>query len=421
MKAWVEMKSRAWPYLLADLLLFIAVLLIVWVILGLPGLDSDFVGGFSILLLFLLPALASVILTYSLRFPIDSGEIHAMSEFEIVHLFRLLGYEVQSSPSGIIVHFDSWTGVKIRTSKKNTSSFMFSIDGTHSALMFTLIVFMITPLAWLVVPLNLYQIEWTLRNVDDLLRSSSKEAGLRENECDTGKRKTKELLIDSLSEARRMAVEAYRAANSGYQDAILTVIILLGLVGWMALFAALSLTSLFEPDYKLVGSLLISFGVTWFGCAILVHIINRRSRPKVLRLSKWVQDIDLALRSERAVSWDDTQGSSVELLFSAYDQLPNWFRARRKDFWYRNPVHYYIFFILILLGSSFLLGSLGTYSDPRMPSILLLLGIGSLVAMFLLYRQILKKTELEEAMLTQEFEERKKQLYSKFLEQLEAG
>jgi len=121
------------------------------------------------------------------------------------------------------------------------------------------------------------------------------------------------------------------------------------------------------------------------------------------------------------VSWDDGLGSSVELLFSDYDQIPDWFRARRKDFWYRNPVHYYIFFLLILLGSSFLVGSLGTYSDPRMPMILLLLGIGSLVAMYVLYRQILKKTELEEARLTQEFKERKKQLFSKLLEQLEDG
>jgi hypothetical protein len=216
-------------------------------------------------------------------------------------------------------------------------------------------------------------------------------------------------------------VEAYRAADSGYQDAILIAIVLVGLVGWMALFAALSLTSLFEPDYRLVDSLLVSFAVTWSGCAILLYIINRRARPKVLRLRKWVQDIDLALRSERAVSWDDGQGSSVELLFSAYDQIPDWFRARRKDFWYRNPVHYYIFFLLILMGSSFLVGSLGTYSDPRMPMILLLLGIGCLVAMYVLYRQILKKTELEEARLTQEFKERKKQLFSKLLEQLEDG
>jgi hypothetical protein len=414
------MKSRAWPYLLADILLFIAVLLIVWVILGLPGLDSDLVGGFSILLLILFPALASVILTYSLRFPIDSDEIHAMSDFEIVHLFRLLGYEVRSSPSGVIVHFDSWTGVRIRTSKKNTRSFMFSIDGTHSAAMLTLIVFMISPLAWLVVPLNLYQIERTLRNVDDLLRSSN-EVRLREKESDAGRRETKELLIDSLSEARRLANEAYRAANSGYQDAILIIIVLVGLVGWMALFAALSMTSLFEPDYRLVGSLLVSFAVTWSGCAILLYIINRRVRPKVLRMSKWVQDLDLALRSEMAISWDDNQGSSVELLYSAYDELPGWFSVRRKDFWYRDPVHYYIFFLLIFLGWSFLFGSLGTYSDPRMPSILLLLGIGSLVAMYLLYRRILKRSELEEARLTHEFEERKKQLLSKFLEQLGDG
>jgi hypothetical protein len=415
------MRYRAWPYLLADILLFIAVLLIVWIILGLPGLDSDLIGGFSILLLILLPALASVILTYSLRFPIDLGEIHAMDEFELVHLFRLLGYEVQSSPSGLIVHFDSWTGVKIRTSKMNTRSLTFSIDGAHRALMLTLIVFMISPLAWLVVPLNLYQIERTLSNVDDLLRSSSKESRLGEKEIDAGRRETKELLIDSLSEARRLANEAYRAANSGYQDAILLVIVLVGLVGWMALFAAMSLTSLFEPDLRLAGSLLVSFFVTWSGCAILLYIINRRVRPKVLRLSKWVQDLDLALRSERAISWDDDQGSSVELLFSAYDELPGWFSVRRKDFWYRDPVHYYIFFLLILLGSSFLVGSLGTYSDPRMPSILLLLGVGSLVAMYLLYRRILKRSELEEARLTHEFAERKRQLLSKFLEQLGDG
>ncbi len=414
------MKSRAWPYLLADILLFIAVLLIVWIILGLPGLDGDLVGGFSILLLILLPALASVILTYSLRFPIDSSEFYVTSE-DIMHSFKLLGYEVRSSPSGIIVHFDSWTGVKIKASKKDNFSFSFSIDGTRSALALTLIVFAIPLLAWLVVPLNLYQIERTLRNVDDLLRSSSNEARLREKECDAGRRETKELLIDNLSEARRLANEAYRAANSGYQDAILTVIVLVGLVGWMALFAALSLTSLFEPDYRLVGSLLVSFFVTWSGCAILLYIINRRVRPKVLRLSKWVQDLDLALRSERAISWDDNQGSSVELLFSAYDELPGWFSVRRKDFWYRDPVHYYIFFFLILLGSSFLVGSLGTYSDPRMPSILLLLGIGSLFAMYLLYRRILKRSELEEARLTHEFEERKKQLLSKFLEQLGDG
>lgn len=415
------MKSQAWPYLLADLLLFLAVLLVVWIILGFPGVESGFVGGFSILLIFLLPALASVILTYSLRFPIDSSLIHTMSELEIVHLFSLLGYEVQSSPSGIVVHFDSWTGMKLKTSKMNTSLFRYSIDGTHSALTLTLIVFMIPILAWLVVPLNLYQIGRTLRNVDDLLGSSSKEAGLREKDCDTGKRETKELLIDSLSKARRLAVEAYRAANSGYQDSVLTIMVLVGLVGWMALFAALSSTSLFEPENRLVDSLLISFALTWSGCAILLYIINRRVRPKVLRLSKWVKDIDLALRSERATSWDDSQGSSVELLFSAYDELPHWLKVRRKDFWYRNPVHYYIFFILILLGSSFLVGSLGTYSDPRMPLILLLLGIGSLVAMYLLYRQILKKSELEETRLTQELEERKKQLLSKLLEQLEDG
>jgi hypothetical protein len=129
----------------------------------------------------------------------------------------------------------------------------------------------------------------------------------------------------------------------------------------------------------------------------------------------------MALRSERTMAWDEGQGSSVELLFSAYDELPGWFRARRKDFWYRDPVHYYIFFLLIILGSSFLVGSLGTYSDPRMPLVLLLLGIGSLVAMYLLYQWILKKSELEEAKLTLEFEERKKQLFSEFFEQLEDG
>ncbi|MCJ7490125.1 MAG: hypothetical protein MUO87_08330 [Thermoplasmata archaeon] len=166
---------------------------------------------------------------------------------------------------------------------------------------------------------------------------------------------TREMLIDSLSEGRRLSAEAYEAARSNYHDSIILLVIV-GLVSSLAIFT-LSYGYVFQDlDAKigLIASLLsgVIVGITF--ALIPWRILGRRSRPRVDELEHWTAKLERALHREVAVEHiPDDESSSFELVLESCKEVPEWLRTRRKARMFRDPVSWILIFLLSLMAFEF--------------------------------------------------------------------
>ena len=228
----------------------------------------------------------------------------------------------------------------------------------------------------------------------------------------------RDMLIVSISEARRLAMEAYQARRSSYHDFILVAFGMVGLLGGMVIFVLMiSFDVLAGTCYQFPASFIISFSLG----AVAFLVLGPSLKPKLLAAKERVVRLDQALARE-AVGSPGTDGqTAIELLLQVSSELPEWLVARNKG-GYRNPWAWFlIFFVSMFSVSALLSGVPLLFNEETLLSALALIGfgLGSTLIMELIYRNLKKQERAENFAVKEDWERRRRYLEQRYSQLIE--
>ncbi len=354
----------------------------------------------------------AVVISFSAPFPSGLGNANGgPSLTEMVHKLRSKGYRTGETPKSITVQFDRWSAIDLRYQKRgNGSRLIYRLDAPPSKMALILFMFLTIYFCALAIPLCIFLLLQGERNAK---RFAIPTIGRETNSGQSSMNEIKNLLIESLSECRKLAEVAYRGAHSVYEDYILTAVAVIGVIGWMVLLVIFNQMPLFDSTDRLLASALLALIISAVGCSTAIFLIIRMVKPKVTSLHHWTVRLDQAINSELYGQMPERGESSIEVLFSAYDEMPMWLGERRKSMLYRHPVPYVLTILLTLFGtisifSSLILITLGI--DLASSLLTLAVGAGSLGIGLWLWRWIMKEEMAEENRLAQESADRREHL-----------
>ena len=338
----------------------------------------------------------------------------------LARAFRLAGFTAVESSRSVTVTFDKWTAIKLSFDEDGGAGLKYRLDATSTTLVVILILFLLGWSAVIAIPFCAFLLVKTYGNakayVPWVLKgefSVTAQPGATQ-----GSEDIRENLIDSLSEVRRIASDAYWSMSSAREDAVILSITLVGLVGGMVLFVLLLQTSVFDPSVRAIASLLTGLGAAMTSSIFLAVWLSGRMRPRIKELDDWVNRLDRALLRERNVIDQDGSESSIELLFNAFNEMPRFLGTRRKAVLSRYPATQILVIILVLWGSDLIAGGLSALLQTPVDLIPLSIGLTMVFSAFLLYRWSLRKEHAEENRIAQEWERRREYIRSAVEDQL---
>jgi hypothetical protein len=396
------MEKRVWVYVAADLILGTIPLILLTILL--PDLTLAIIG-------LLFGGMLVVVFSFTARFHSDLDQVNGSpSMSDIAHRLRMIGLEAEETQKSVIVHFDRWTAIDLRFQEHgNESRLIYRLDATSSSMAILVFIFLSTIFGVLAIPLCIYLLieaeryarRFIIPNLcGELSSTQSPPEGI------------KGLLIDSLSTYRRLAEEAFRAENSTYEDIILAATIAIGLIGGLVLFAVLSQLPIFESSYRLAASALSAFTISIATCVISILFVKRRVKPRIDFLLQWITRLDKALTRELTDQKSEEDESSIELLFSAYDEVPIWLNSRRKSIINRYPTTSILMGLMTIWGVSLIFsGALSLIgSEWFLSSLIISIGAILVVGAYLLQRKVTVLERTEGTRLAQDLQRRREAL-----------
>jgi hypothetical protein len=199
--------------------------------------------------------------------------------------------------------------------------------------------------AWIIVlaliapPITMIVVVYYLSKVIRFGRETLDGIALKASERPEGQEKSvKEMLIEGISEARRMSLEAYEAVRSNYQDMLILSLVF----GLVSMILTVVLFLYFDSVNGVIvdGEVALCAGaVAFFGSVIMSFmLVRRRYRPKLNRLRAWSDTLSNAFESEGYPTGGEvTPDSHFELLAKASREIPEWLEIRRKSMLAREP------------------------------------------------------------------------------------
>jgi len=220
-------------------------------------------------------------------------------------------------------------------------------------------------------------------------------------------------LLEGLSEARRLASEAYEGTRSNYQDAMLLVAVGSVIVFTASMAAAMwgYFNALLEPA-SVRDVLAISLVPTAIFTTVVVWLVRVRYREILPRLKDWKVDLDVAFQMEvNRVAPLDSQRSAVEIMADAWKELPTWLHARRKSSTYREPGTWLVIFALASASWWSLMGGVMMLAEGSVRGIYpLIAGSGMIAGAVYLYVRWMRKRGAEDSRTEREWNERSRML-----------
>ena len=154
------------------------------------------------------------------------------------------------------------------------------------------------------------------------------------------------LLISGLSEAHRLAAEAYEALRSSYMDSAALLGVTAGLA-WVVVFVVLLFTPVFAGNLLGAAAAAVAVGVL-VGLG-LYAALRRGTGRRLEGLRSWSDRLQEALSREAIQGMPEPPPPcSVELLFEASGQIPTWLQARRQAGLSADQVVDWVVFVLSL-------------------------------------------------------------------------
>ena len=326
--------------------------------------------------------LIATALAFILKFRVRAVEGEPKSVLaDLAHRLRVSQFSVVEKKSMLSVRMSNYQAIKVAAKRIPEGTLVeYRADAAPSGwtVIIILLLFMFTaPFALVIALYGLYR-SATFASDTVLPRLVSLSAsGSAEKEPDT-----RAMLIDSLSEGRRLSSEAYAAARSNYEDAIIisvTIGIILSLI--LALFVVFfSITIAIVVG--LVSGVLFSI-ISW-------RLLAKRSKPRLEELKSWGARFEVAFSRETASqNPPDGEPSAFELVTESLKEAPYWLKILGKSGMYREPGYWIliVFFCLSAFESGF--GGIFCLLDGNYlgASVLLLISAVLLLSSWALYRR----------------------------------
>jgi hypothetical protein len=227
-----------------------------------------------------------------------------------------------------------------------------------------------------------------------------------------GERGIKELLVESLSEARRISLEAHETLKSDYEDLLILSLVagILALFGTMTFVVLLDAWGYVEAEAIFISTAMVAafFIVT----AVSVFLVWRRFKPRLDDLENWKDLLHSACTVEAAPAEEDlTPDSSFELLARVTKELPSWLEIRRKSMLAREPLLSMIVFLVTLYGFFACLGgAFRVESDVLEGAIAMALGAALFIGGIILYMVSDRRRAVEARSLAENWESRSREI-----------
>jgi hypothetical protein len=298
---------------------------------------------------FNLGIITSVAITFLLRFRLTAVEgesEHVLSD--LTHRLRISGFRVSEKRGQLIVATSSIACVKVNVRQASETTIVYyrpyATPTGWSVILILLLFIYVAPAALAVSLYLLYNATVFASN-----RILPRLSQLPIPTLGGGDQDTRAILIDGLSEGRRLSAEAYEAARSRYHDHIL-IMVTICLV--TALLVTL-LMAIYTPR-EVLGMEGISFSLLMgFVAALIFVVVTWRflesvASPLINDLQSWKDRLELALARETTSGYplDGEPISSFELLTDASREIPKWMEIRRKAGMFRQPLQWLLIFIL---------------------------------------------------------------------------
>ncbi|MFQ5910334.1 MAG: hypothetical protein ACE5IJ_06395 [Thermoplasmata archaeon] len=260
----------------------------------------------------------------------------------LAHRLRIKGYQVAEEPRKLLVRINDWTRLAIRWRGDEETVFRYSVDATPRGWGAVLVLAIIVYTAVLAIGLAAY-IHWkAVRAAHRVQESLARDPLAPPHPDDVGA-----LLLDGLSEARRLAVETLEYEREAWENAIVLVVLGAFLLGAFLFVGAFLwghdlVTTLGLPA---TSGLLVGVAVA---IGLLGYLLLRASyRPRLQELRSWDTTFREAFERELAgEAPPEGESSAVELLAEAAIRAPLWSRERRLRKLHHDPAATWIAFAL---------------------------------------------------------------------------
>ena len=304
--------------------------------------------------MFFLSSLVAAVIPFLLRFRLTTVKRNSEQVLsDLSYRLRISRFHVSRKPGQLIIVTSSIAAIKVKAKKTSEGTILaYQSYATPSGWSIILILIIITytiPVALAISLLILYKSSTFASNRITPRLSQLPIPTLQKVEKDS-----RGMLIEGLSEGRRLSAEAYEAARSIYQDRILIIIIM----GFAIFLAVLFLVGLYFPqdaDIEAREYLLLVVGLASAVAYVIVtwRILASKTAPVLVELKSWKERLDRAL--SREIASEDPpyeEPSSFELMADSAKEVPKWMKIRRKAGMFRQPLTWLaiVFFAYIAIG-----------------------------------------------------------------------
>jgi hypothetical protein len=299
---------------------------------------------------------AALAVAYALRFRLSTVP-EAPNEVlsKLAHQLRVSGMRVKEERNGVVVQASSLAEVKI-AAKATPKGALVTYTAYATPTGWAIVLVFALLFAWISLAASLYILYRSA--VFSGGRVYPVLSGLQPDERTGAVVSTRDMLVDSLSEARRLSAESYEAAKSNYHDALIMLAVGVSLI---SIVIALLMWFYLPDEFTRQVRVMISIGIGLAtGAAVAVAIwrsVATDAKPRMQSLRQWSKRLESALHREIEASVPpDAEPSSLELIIDSYRQLPTWLSVRRQAGMFREPGTWMLIFVFSYMGISFCVG-----------------------------------------------------------------
>ncbi len=264
----------------------------------------------------------------------------------LAHRLRLEGYQVAEEPRRLRVHVDDWARLAIHAIGDDTTEFRYAVDATPRGWAAVIILAMTVWTGLLAIALAV-----SLHAKARKAASRVREALARDPLSPPSPDDVQALLLDGLSEARRLVRETFEYEREAWENARVIVVTGAFLLGAF-LFVG---TFLWAPDLVANLGLLAVLGLAALiamAVGLAGYLLLRGShRPRLRELRLWETTFRRAFDRELAgEAPPEGRPSTVELLAEAAVRAPLWSRQRALRKLHHDPGATWFAFALAALA-----------------------------------------------------------------------
>jgi|GEM_PF-2068239 len=293
---------------------------------------------------FFIGLFVSILICFRLRFKLTKDQAApAPLLANLAYRLRVSGYRVSEEGKRLTVQMSSTSAVQITTRQESDGTWvLYKTSATPSGFSIIIVLFFTflgLPLAFALSIFMLYRTS-AFASTRILPRLSQ----LPIPQAPGIKADTRMMIVEGLSEGRRLSSEAYESARSNYQDSVI-IIAVIGMV-LSVILGVLAFSQIGSGDR---GSIALAVGILSGAAffAICWYLLAARARPQIAELKAWAAKLDAALSREVAGQKPpDNDPSSFEMIANSFIEMPKWLKARRRAGGFRQPFFWLLIFFL---------------------------------------------------------------------------